>query len=245
MYNAAFYFLLFFSFSVIGWIVECVSCTFWYHKFVHDRGFLLGPYCPVYGFGALYMYIFLSRYKSDALALFIMAVVGTSIIEYITSVLMEKVFKARWWDYTKEPFNLNGRICLKNSILFGILGLGFIYYVKPLYENIVDKIGNNTLIIISIILFTIFLIDCIISFIIMSKLKNKIFDIRHDSTSEIDAEVKEILNDYRFYIKRLFKSFPGISFNLPSGEEIVSSITKTLNNFDTNKKKSKNIKNLK
>ena len=232
MYEFCFYFLLFFLFSVIGWVIECISCSLWYHKLIFNRGFLIGPYCPVYGLGALYMYTFLGKYSNDALVLFVMAVLGTSIIVYLTSLYMEKVFKARWWDYSKDAFNLNGRVCLRNSLAFGVLGLGFVYYVKPFYDNIMSGINHNYVIVVTIIFMIIFLLDCIVSYVIMSKLKNKIFDLKHDSTDEIDKEVKEILSDYAYYVKKTFRSFPDLSFNLPSGEEIVSSIMKALNNFD-------------
>ncbi|MDE5587247.1 MAG: putative ABC transporter permease, partial [Bacilli bacterium] len=86
----------------MGWFLECIFCTIDDKKLVYDRGFLLGPYCPIYGCGALYMYFFLDKYQSDPLALFIMAMVGTSILEYVTSFLMEKIFRARWWDYSNR-----------------------------------------------------------------------------------------------------------------------------------------------
>ena len=228
MYDFAFYFMLFFGFSVVGWITECISCSIWYHRFIIDRGFLLGPYCPIYGFGALGGYIFLSSYADEPVALFTMAMVGASIIEYLTSVVMEKLFNARWWDYTKQPFNIEGRICLKNSILFGIMALVFIYYVKPAYLYLVSLVSHRFLIVLSLICLCIYILDTIISFILMSKIKNKITNVRKDSTYDIDKEIKVLLKDYKFYFKKLFKSFPGVSFNVPSSEEIVATITKTL-----------------
>ena len=159
---------------------------------------------------------------------------------------MEKMFKARWWDYTNQPFNIEGRVCLKNSILFGIMGIGFVYFVKPFYEYIVSLVSHKTLIIICIICLIIFTIDAIISYIFMSKIKNKISNGRKDSTYDIDKEIVELLKDYTFYFKKLFKSFPGVSFNVPSSDKIVKSITKTINTFDTKKnKKLKDEKNLK
>lgn len=228
MYDFAFYFMLFFGFSVVGWITECISCSIWYHRFIIDRGFLLGPYCPIYGFGALGGYIFLSSYADEPVALFTMAMVGASIIEYLTSVVMEKLFNARWWDYTKQPFNIEGRICLKNSILFGIMALVFIYYVKPAYLYLVSLVSHRFLIVLSLICLCIYILDTIISFILMSKIKNKITNVRKDSTYDIDKEIKVLLKDYKFYFRKLFKSFPGVSFNVPSSEEIVATITKTL-----------------
>jgi len=240
MYDAAFVFVLFMTFSILGWFFECISCSIWYGKIVHDRGFLIGPYCPIYGLGCLYAYGFLSRFEDNGILLFVMAIIGTSALEYLTSVLMEKVYKARWWDYTDQPLNLNGRICLKNSIMFGTVGLAFTYYVKPFYDKVIDKIPNDILIIIALILFILFFIDCLVSLTIMSKLKKKVFKIKYDSTSDIDKEVKKALSEHEFYSKKLFKAFPGIK--LPSGDEIIKAITDTLNTFDLNKKIKKNKK---
>lgn len=240
MYNAAFVFLLFFIFSILGWLIECISCTLWTGKLVHNRGFLIGPYCPIYGIGCLLAYYFLGRFEANGVLLFFVAIVGTSILEYLTSVLMEKVYKARWWDYSNQPFNLNGRICLKNSIMFGTIGLAFTYYIKPFYDSIINRIPDNTLIVFTSIIFILFTIDCIVSLSIMSKLKNKVFKINYDSTEDIDKEVKKALSEHRYYSKKLFKAFPGIK--LPSGDEIIKSITDTLNTFDLNKKLKKNKK---
>ena len=244
MYDFAFYFMLFFGFSVVGWLTECISCSIWYHRFIYNRGFLLGPYCPIYGVGALGGYLFLSSYADEPIALFTMAMVGASIIEYLTSFIMEKIFKARWWDYTKEPFNIEGRVCLKNSILFGIMGLVFVYYVKPFYEHTVGLVSNNTLITLSIICSVILIIDCITTYILMSKIKNQIVEVKKDSTYDIDKAIIELFKGYTFYLKKLFKSFPGVSFNVPSSEQIVSTITKTINGYNL-KKKTKKEKNLK
>jgi uncharacterized membrane protein len=230
----------------MGWIVECIACSINQKKLVHDRGFLIGPYCPIYGYGAMYMYFFLSRYYHEPITLFVMAVVGTSTLEFMTSYLMEKIFKARWWDYSQVRFNLEGRICLRNSALFGILGLAFIYLVNPLFLYFIEKIPKMVLMVITIILLVTFLIDNILTFIIMSDLKNKLTNIRKDSTSDIDKEVREILSRNTFYIKKLLKAFPKAKFSFPVGEQILSSIRKTLDNVDElRKERKRKVKELK
>ena len=246
MYNIFFYFFMFFCYSIFGWVMECICCSINEKRFVHDRGFLIGPYCPIYGYGAMYMYLFLNRYYDDLITLFVMAVVGTSLLEYLTSYFMEKIFKARWWDYSNVRFNLEGRICLKNSIAFGILGILFVYVLNPFFLSIVDKMSQSLLIIISVICFTVFLIDNILSFTIMSKLKKNLTNIRKDSTSDIDKEVKNMLSNNKFYWRRLFNSFPKLKISLPRGEAITNSIRKTLDSFDSlrreRKKRKKELK---
>ena len=246
MYNLCLYFFMFYCYAIFGWTVECITCSIGQKKFVHDRGFLIGPYCPIYGYGAMYMYFFLNRYYHEPITLFVIAVVGTSFLEYITSYLMEKLFNARWWDYSNDRFNLEGRICLRNAVAFGILGMAFIYVINPVFLFVVNKIPHLVLIIISIILFISFLIDNILTFMIMNSLKSKLANVRQDSTSDIDKQVKEILSKNTFYINKLFKSFPKVKFSFPFGEQLMNSIRETLDNMNAKKKeRKKRIKELK
>lgn len=246
MYNICLYFFMFYCYSIMGWLVECLACSIEHKEIVHDRGFLIGPYCPIYGYGAMYMYFFLSRYYHEPITLFVMAVVGTSILEYVTSFVMEKIFKARWWDYSNQRFNLEGRICLKNSILFGILGIAFIYVINPFFLFTVKKIPEIILIVISIILFISFLLDNILTFIIMNGLKNKLSNIRKDSTTDIDNQVREILAKHTFYLNKLFNAFPRVKLSFPIGEQILISVRKTLDSIDALKKeRRKKLKELK
>ena len=108
MYHFLFLFSLFIIYSFIGWTIEMVACAIANKKIV-NRGFLVGPYCPIYGFSSLIMIGVLQKYLNDAFVLFIMAIFICTFTEYITSYIMEKIFHARWWDYTNIPFNLNGR----------------------------------------------------------------------------------------------------------------------------------------
>ena len=246
MYNICLYFFMFYCYSILGWIIECINCSILQKKIVYDRGFLIGPYCPIYGIGAMYMYFFLNRYYNEPITLFVMAVVGTSVIEYITSYLMEKIFKARWWDYSNMRFNLEGRICLRNSLLFGVLGLVLIYIITPSFMFILEHIPKIILIIISIILFVTFIIDNILTFSIMTNLKNNLSNIKKDSTSDIDKQVREILSKNTFYLKKLFKAFPKVKLSIPTGEQILSSIHNYLDNIDAlRKERKKKLKQLK
>ena len=111
------YFILFICYSVCGWIIEMLWCFVIQKRFT-DRGFLIGPYCPIYGVCSILVITLLQKYSKDFLAAFILSALICSIIEYVTSFLMEKLFKARWWDYSNQKLNINGRVCLKNSVLF-------------------------------------------------------------------------------------------------------------------------------
>lgn len=237
LYNICFLFSLFIIYSVIGWISECIFCSIEWKKFVRNRGFLIGPYCPIYGFGGLCSYLILDKYYNDPITLFILAAVGASILEYVTSYCMEKLFKARWWDYSNRRFNLEGRVCLGNSLLFGLMGMAFIYLFNPIITDLLDKIPSNILIIISIIIFLLFLTDNILSFTIITKLKLKITNIRKDSTADIDKQIKEFIMSYSFFVRRLFNAFPRINFSLPKGESIKRKFIDLLDSIDKSNKK--------
>ena len=191
--NVVNYFLLFMIYSVLGWTIETIVTCIINKKFV-DRGFLIGPYLPIYGTGALAIVIFLKPYYNDYVALFVMSVIICSIIEYLSSYFMEKIFKARWWDYTHIPFNINGRICLQFSIAFGFMGTIIVLANKYLY-NLIISMPITITIILFIILFLIFITDIIISFNIINKIKLSANSLRKDYSEEITSKVKEVLKN--------------------------------------------------
>jgi len=227
-----YYFLLFFIYSCFGWIVETINCSITEKRKVLNRGFLIGPYIPIYGTGAIIMVLFLNEYKEEPFVLFCMAVVYCSIIEYITSYIMEKLFSARWWDYSNYKLNINGRICLKNSLLFGLLGIVLIYGLHPIIEHLLLQVPDKTLVTISYTVFVIFILDILVTLIILSKLDIQINNIKSDATEEIDKEVKKIISHYRILYKRLFKAFPKIKFNIERGNILIEKIRKEFDDID-------------
>jgi len=203
--------MLFTIYSILGWIIELVDLSILEKKLIKNRGFFIGPYCPIYGFGALIMTLFLTKYENDPVVLFFMAIIVTSILEYFTSVILEKVFNARWWDYSNMPFNINGRVLLINSLGFGFFGLILIYYFNPFLLNIFSKINYNIFQIISIILFIMFLLDAILSITIMFKIKANTKLFKGDNTYILSSKVKEELKKFGKLKKRLLNAFPHIN----------------------------------
>ena len=131
------YFLLYFIYSTIGWILE-VGLAFYEHKKFINRGFLIGPYCPIYGVGCLLLTILLSKYINEPGVIFALSIFICATLEYLTSYLMEKIFKLRWWDYSNMKFNINGRICLETLIPFGIIGVLVVKYISPFLINTIN-----------------------------------------------------------------------------------------------------------
>lgn len=205
--NLSLYFMLFIIYSFIGWIMEIIF-TLYKDKALVNRGFLIGPYCPIYGSGCILIILLLKRYLDDPVVLFIMSMVICSILEYVTSFLMEKLFKARWWDYSDRKFNINGRICLETLIPFGLLGCLLMYVINPFISGLLLKIPTNVLNALAIIMLIIFVIDNIVSFSIITKIHLSTRGIVMDNTEEITKKVREYVAKHSKFGKRLMKSYP-------------------------------------
>ncbi len=215
MYTFSYYFLVFLIFSVLGWMMECTVILIT-QKRLTNRGFLIGPYLPIYGVASVSMILCLSRFKDNLLLLFLLSLLLCSTIEYLTSYLMEKLFKARWWDYSQKRFNIQGRICLQNALAFGVMGVILVKYASELVTNSLDKIPHQTLIYIALGFFTVFFIDVCLSFCIMKKIKDTITSVmKEDSSTEMTSKVKKILKKKAtFFKKRILNAFP--DFKIPS-----------------------------
>lgn len=207
--NLCFYFILFLIYSIIGWVMEVIF-TLFKDKTLVNRGFLIGPYCPIYGCGCVLIILLLKRYSNDFFVLFIMSMVVCSILEYLTSYIMEKLFKARWWDYSDRKFNINGRICLETMIPFGLLGCLLMYVINPFISGFISKVPKDILNPISIVLFILFVIDNIASYSIITKLHLHTNKIVMDNTEEITKKVREYVTNHSKFGKRLMKSFPNL-----------------------------------
>jgi uncharacterized membrane protein len=124
-------FLLFISFSFIGWASEVTYVgIFSTHKFI-NRGFLHGPICPIYGVGGILILSLPQIILKSWILLFFSSMFLCTIVEYFASWILEKIFHMKWWDYSKYRFNIHGRVCLLNSLLFGVLSVLIVYFVEP------------------------------------------------------------------------------------------------------------------
>lgn len=204
-------FYIFIVYSIIGWLMEVLIVSTKKRK-ITDRGFLIGPWCPIYGFGALFITLLLRKYYEDPLVLFIMSFLVGSILEYVTSYLMEKIFHARWWDYSEHKFNVNGRISLTTSLGFGLLGLILVYIFNPFFLKIIKNIPSTIFHIIMIIILIFFIIDVITSFKIIYNLRKESYINVKDITETTTEEVKKILKEKSIFNRRLLNSFPHLKF---------------------------------
>ena len=187
------YILIFFTYSFLGWVMESVGGIFKEKRFI-NRGFLIGPYCPVYGTGVVLITFLLNKYTNDIPALFFLSTLICGTLEYATSYFMEKWFNARWWDYSKNKFNINGRVCLETLIPFGIAGTTILCLINPFLVNIYSFLPEIALKIIAYTLSLIYLIDMVISFKIIWSFKKETYK-HEDNTEEISNMVKDKAED--------------------------------------------------
>jgi len=205
------YFILFMMYSFAGWLME-TSWVSYSNKKIVDRGFLIGPYCPIYGFGAILIVLLLNRFSFNPVVLFLATMIVCGALEYFTSWYMEKVFKARWWDYSDRKININGRICLRNLIAFGVMGLVVIYFINPHFEKWIGYLNEEYLRGLFFILWTIFIIDFVLSTIVVYGFRTITEKVNKegmaDNTEQITKMVREQLAKKSFFHKRFLDAYP-------------------------------------
>ena len=168
----------------------------------------MGPWCPIYGFGAVFISLLLSRRAEDPLAVFGLAILICGILEYSTSYMMEKIFHARWWDYSTKKFNLNGRVCADTLLPFGLLGLLLVYAITPVMFSCFDLLSETMIQIICLSLSLLFLADITISTTTLVKIRVHAGKLNGDSTEKITNEVRSVLAEKSALVRRMMRAFP-------------------------------------
>lgn len=202
-----YYSLLFFACSILGWCIEVLCKLIQFHRFI-NRGFLVGPWCPIYGFGAVFISLLLSRHVEDPLAVFGLAILICGILEYSASYMLEKIFHARWWDYSTKKFNLNGRVCADTLLPFGLLGLLLVYAITPVMFSCFDLLSETMIQIICLSLSLLFLVDITISTTTLVKIRVHAGKLDGDSTEKITNEVRSVLAEKSALVRRMMRAFP-------------------------------------
>lgn len=222
-------------YSFLGWCCEVIYCSVGQGRFV-NRGFLNGPFCPIYGFGAVLVLLGLNDFPSTVAGIFAGGFIITSALEYFTSWSMEKLFNNKWWDYSNRRFNINGRVCLLNSTLFGMLCLILYFDIHPKINAIIAPLSESSKTNIIIVIATYFAIDFAITLRtvlgINSRMKNisvikstivnefehfsgneKIKELqlkiaKHNLTNLYTKDLERYLSDKKFLEGRILKAFP-------------------------------------
>lgn len=194
--------------------MEIVVTLFQKHR-ITNRGFFIGPLCPIYGVGALIGTLAIGHVE-NIIAIFCVSVVGAGLLEYFTSLLMEKIFRVRWWDYADQPFNINGRVCLGALLGFGIAGILVIRVFNPLLFAAFASINPELLNTIAIILAILFAVDVVCSLILICGFRVTVGTVERDATEEIYERVHEIIMEKGHLSRRLAKAFPDFQPKKPA-----------------------------
>ena len=205
---------LFFIYSVAGWVTEVFLKFLEYKRFI-NRGFLIGPYCPIYGAGAVLITVggkLLSPVDRTWAMSFLIAFVLCGLLEYLTSYILEKYFHARWWDYTERPMNLHGRVWIGNLILFGIGGVFILEDFNPRLLALAHRLEPRLFAAILIAVSILFVADAVMSYFIMNLLKQGVEKSRADKSEEIAAEVRYLLENRSVFHKRILNAYPELTF---------------------------------
>lgn len=193
--------LSFFIYSAAGWIWESIFCSYANQRHFQNRGFLIGPWIPIYGSGAITVNLLFSSHEK-LYSIFLEGAVVACLIEYVTSWAMEAIYHRRWWDYSRMKFNLNGRVCLGGFIIFGLFSVISVCFVQPrLFEALVTRDGMR-LVIASTILATLFATDFTVTVIHMAHLQERLDQL----SAQLKREAKLLrieLQDNRFNTKNL------------------------------------------
>ena len=180
-------FYAFVLYSIIGWVYESCLVSIQKHSLV-NRGFLKGPVIPIYGFGAMFVYVVLWDYRDNLLLVFLGGVLLATTLEYITSFVMEIIFHTRWWDYSTHPFNLKGRISLFVSLFWGLLAILMVRFFQPGINYIIALIPRSTGEIIGYVIVPLIMVDLvttIISTVKFDRILVKMNELREDMTEYV------------------------------------------------------------
>ena len=206
--------LQFFIFGFAGWCMEVILKYRQYHRFI-NRGFLTGPILPIYGFGVILITLVVGRLTSveyGVMTTFAISLVICGLVEYLTSFVLEKIFHARWWDYSQKPMNLHGRVWIGNLVLFGLAGVAIIHIVNPVLFPALDRIPLNTRKVTAVVLLAIFAADLVISCFVLKLVKVGIDSSEADNTEEISKEVRQLLTNRSYFYSRFADAYPEVVY---------------------------------
>lgn len=221
MYAISMLFLFLAVYAFLGWIAE-VLYVLVRERSLQNRGFLTGPTVPIYGFGAIALILLVLPYVSNPFLVFLASVLITSTLEFVTHLVLDKLFHIKLWDYSTRRFNLWGRICLENSLLFGLLGVLLIYVIHPVLARVLVAIPHDVAIAVAWALIGILLVDAVHSITTLAKLRPVLTEVSgtlaqtHDRIEQGITQLEQTIDERRATadfarlatLGRLMKAFP-------------------------------------
>lgn len=220
-------------YSFIGYLIETVFSVVVYGVIDSRQSFLYGPFCGIYGVGAIVMILILQYFKKDNHTLFIAGTIIGAVLEYILSFLGELLLNVRWWDYSDKFLNLNGRICLIYSLFWGFLALYLIKVMNPMVDKFIDyfskKLKAKTLKVLVISVFIFLLVDCIASGLAIDAFLTKVSIENNLEIENKEETIKKYVKIYsneklRHFInkfwsdRKMIKTYPKLKITLENGD---------------------------
>ena len=206
--------LLFFAYAFLGWCIEVTLKYFQFHRFI-NRGFLTGPWLPIYGSGAALITVVikgLAPLEFSVGTTFAVSFLLCGFLEYMTSYVLEKRFHARWWDYSQKPMNLHGRVWIGNLILFGLGGVVIVYLINPLLLRLSEHMSFPLREIIALSLSVVFVADYVMSHFVLKLVKTSVELSEADDTETISKEVRLLLSDRSVFHRRFAEAYPEVIY---------------------------------
>lgn len=204
--------LEFFLFSCLGWVMEVTLKYIQFHRFI-NRGFLIGPYCPIYGWGVVTVTLVvggLAVRRGTLGETFLAGMVLCGALEYFTSWYMEKRFHARWWDYSQKPMNLHGRIWIGNLLLFGAACVVIVHVIDPVFFRWMEQWDPQVLRLTALGVIVLMATDYVTAHFLMGVVRREIDGQAGDNTEEISKQVHALLHDRNLLIRRIHQAYPNL-----------------------------------
>lgn len=220
-------FIWFILYSVIGWVYETAYCSIKGLKW-DNRGILIGPYCPIYGVGAV-LDILLCSKLPNASSVFFACMIGSAILEYTTSYALERMFHAVWWDYTRLPFNLNGRICLSCSLGFGVAGWVVLYGLHPYISQLTAPLPLDVQELLALLFMAVFAADCALTADSLAQINVKLEATMHAIDLQISEKYDAFIENTKHNISEGIDTIKGkITFDEYRERRTTEEVKKTL-----------------
>ncbi len=205
---------MFFFYSFLGWCMEVVLKYIQLHRFV-NRGFYTGPVCPIYGSGAVLITLvvqWLSPLESAVGTTFAISFLLCGALEYFTSLVMEKRFHARWWDYSQKPMNLHGRVWIGNLVLFGLGGVAVVHLMNPVLLEFLADFAIMAQEIAAGVLVALFAADYVLTHFMMKLVKTGVESSDADSTEALNKEIRLLLSNRNVFYRRFADAYPDVIY---------------------------------
>lgn len=214
-------FWYFLFFSVIGLLLETLFCYITTGIWESRKGLLWGPFCPIYGVGAVVLILLLERFEDSREKIFFFGGILGCIVEYILSYILEAMYGTKFWDYSYKAFNLNGRICLTYALYWAILSLVLMRYIKPKLDTWISKIPIRLSCLLEYTLFLFLIVDAIFTVWSISIYEKRMVNLYYDiPQNPVESTfISEIEENY-FSTERMSKIFPNIRVRDKNGREM-------------------------